>query len=106
MKNNSLYEEIAKHTTGRMIPEKNDILDWKNAKYYEITYAEEERKQKALKLWNEVKDNGEYISGGWDGDYWKVTYKYNGKYYDLDENMELGIKSCIKEYDLVGKENK
>ena len=99
MKNN-LYEEIANHTEGRMIPQKHDTLDCKNGKYYEIAYAEDGEKQKRWELWKEITTNGEYLNGGWNGDYWVATYKYNGKYYDLYEQMEIGIMSMIKEYEV------
>lgn len=71
-----------------------------NEKYYEITYQDEETKKERYKLWNEIHDKGKYISCGWFGDYYISTYKYNDKYYELTENMELGIMSYIKEYEL------
>lgn len=71
-----------------------------NEKYYHITYQDEETKKERYKLWNEIHDKGKYINCGWFGDYYISTYKYNDKYYELAENMELGIMSYIKEYEL------
>ena len=71
-----------------------------NEKYYHITYQDEETKKERYKLWNKIHDKGKYISCGWFGDYYISTYKYNDKYYELAENMELGIMSYIKEYEL------
>lgn len=71
-----------------------------NEKFYDITYQDEETKKERYKLWNEIHDKGKYISCGWFGDYYISTYKYNDKYYQLAENMELGIMSYIKEYEL------
>ena len=71
-----------------------------NEKFYDITYQEEEIKQDRYKLWKEIQEKGKYVSCGWFGDYYITTYKYNDKYYELAENMELGIMSYIKEYEL------
>ena len=71
-----------------------------NEKYYHITYQDEETKKERYKLWKVIQENGKYVSCGWFGDYYISTYKYNDKYYELAENMELGIMSYIKEYEL------
>lgn len=71
-----------------------------NEKYYEITYQDEETKKERWKMWKEIQKNGEPINNGWFGDYYIATYKYNNKYYDLAENMEIGIMSYIKEFEI------
>ena len=71
-----------------------------NEKFYDITYQDEKTKKERYKLWKQIQENGKYISCGWFGDYYISTYKYNDKYYQLAENMELGIMSYIKEYEL------
>lgn len=65
-------------------------------KYY-ITYENEEVKEKNIKLWKEIRDNGEPIKSEWNGDYFVSTYKFDNKIYELWENMEYGIMSEIVE---------
>ena len=66
-------------------------------KHYYISHMEEKTKQKHIALYNKIKRNGECIGCDWDGDYLVATYKYKNKFYELWENMELGIISEVVE---------
>lgn len=66
-------------------------------KHYHISHTDKNTKEKHLKLYMEIKDNGKYINGGWNGDYLVAIYEYNNKTYELWDNMELGIISEVVE---------
>ena len=59
--------------------------------YYHIGKENEEY----WALLDELRKNGESVSGEWSGDYYKTTYRYNGFVYVVWENMDLGIQSEI-----------
>ena len=69
-------------------------------KTYFISNMNKEEKEMNLILWTEIENNGKLLTGGWEGDYLVSTYIYNNKIYKLWDNMELGIKSEIEEYNL------
>ena len=65
---------------------------------YYISHMDEETKKKNVELYLTIEKNGDYIDSRWAGDYLVATYKYNGKTYELWDNMEYGIMSEIVEY--------
>lgn len=69
-------------------------------KIYYISHQDEKTKKENIKLYSEVRENGESIKSGWYGDYWVATYKYNNKFYELWDNMEYGIMSKVIEFEL------
>ena len=66
-------------------------------KHYHISHMPKDIKEKNVKLYMEIKENGKYINGGWNGDYLVAVYEYKGKIYELWDNMELGIISEVVE---------
>lgn len=66
-------------------------------KHYYISHMGKETKEKNLALYMEIKNNGKYINGGWNGDYIVSVYEYNNKIWELWDNMELGIISEVVE---------
>lgn len=69
---------------------------------YYISHQDEETKKKNGELYLTIRNNGKCIESRWSGDYLVTTYKYNGKTYELWDNMEYGIMSEVVE--LLGGE--
>lgn len=70
-------------------------------KRYFISYEDEETKKLNNYIYDNVKDNGECIGSEWNGDYLVATYLFDNKIYELWDNMEYGIRSEIKEYEIA-----
>ena len=67
-------------------------------KYY-ISHQDNETKERNIKLYTKIRNNGKFIKSEWNGDYLIATYEYNNKIYELWDNMEYGIMSEIVEYE-------
>jgi hypothetical protein len=75
-------------------------------KIYHISHSKPEEKEKNIELWKELQENADYIKTRWSGDYLITTLEYkDNKIYELNENMEYGIKSSIVEYTKEEYEN-
>ena len=74
-------------------------------KYY-ISHQDNETKERNIKLYTEIRNNGKFIKSEWGGDYLIATYEYNSKIYELWDNMEYGIMSEIVEYEKEEYEGK
>lgn len=66
-------------------------------KNFYISYNEKDEKEKNIKLFVKIRENGKCIKGEWYGDYFVNTYEYNNKIYELWYNEELGIMSKVVE---------
>ena len=66
-------------------------------KYYSIDGADEKIKNSNMKLWKKIKMEGHGIENRWFQCYLISTYSYDGKIYDLWENMSNGVLSNIVE---------
>lgn len=72
----------------------------KNVKYHHINVVDKEIAEKNQALWDEIRDNGEFIKNEYTFDFLVTTYKYNDKYYELWFNDNHGYTDHIKEYEL------
>ena len=70
-------------------------------KRYFISHQDDLHKKLNNMLYDNIKEQGEFIYSKWGGDYLIAVYLFDNKIYELWDNMEYGIRSEIDEYEIA-----